>query len=423
MNNQTDKNRIFTPSGCLNQDTILLYISGKAIPDDVRRIELHLSDCPLCSDAVEGLMALSPQTNVMDVLQEVKSKIFEEEKGTEFNISRSSEITKTRSMKSLYIGIAASIALLITGYFSIRYLGMNDKNKELVSWENNKKTENEKSAAPGQEENTVKGATVKKEDSISDNFHTVTGKTEATGGDRQQPVLVSRIVNETDASDLRFSEDYKTVADNIFTVDDVTLETEGAKEKQSVDQMQDKDMSGEVTKNVDDGVATGSGIVNSNSVLGAKKSNNRNSENDRSNKSVEEVPAANTSTAVTVSDAEQKRRDEINNGIESYNQGYYSEAATKFELALDADPSDQQALYYGGMAYYYSKEYDKAVQSFNKLLKNKKNPYYQASQWQLAVIYLEKGETKLARKTLNEVIDENGPYRSNAVDEINKLDK
>jgi TolA-binding protein len=422
MNNLNDKNRIFTPSGCLNQDTILLYISGKALPDDVRRIELHLSDCPLCSDAVEGLMALSPQINVEDVLQDVKNKIFNTEPVAEFNIGRSSDVAKTRSMKGLYIGIAASIALLITGYFSIRYLGMNNQKNEIVSWENNKKTENEKTAAPGQEENNLKGATLNKEDSIIDNFHSVTGKSETTEGGIQKPVTISEIVDEPDAIDQRFSGDYKTVVDNIFTVNGIVGGTDGTKEQPSVDQSLDKDMNEEVTKNLDD--VSGNGAVTSNTVVvGAKKSNNRNNEGDNSNKSVEVMPSRSAVDQEISSGEKQKQRDEVNSGIESYNQGYYSEATTKFELALDGDPADQQALYYGGMAYYYSKEYDKAVQSFNKLLKNKKNPYYQAAQWQLAVIYLEKGETKLARKTLNEVIDENGPYRSNAEDEINKLDK
>jgi hypothetical protein len=40
---------------CLSKQDVELYLSGRLSADQERKIELHLSECELCSDAIEGL--------------------------------------------------------------------------------------------------------------------------------------------------------------------------------------------------------------------------------------------------------------------------------------------------------------------------------------------------------------------------------
>jgi TonB family protein len=47
---------LFTPSGCLKGDTLLLFVSGKLKDMELTLAKQHIAECPLCSDAAEGLM-------------------------------------------------------------------------------------------------------------------------------------------------------------------------------------------------------------------------------------------------------------------------------------------------------------------------------------------------------------------------------
>ena len=58
-----DKNllhHIYQPSPCLGKDEVRAYQEGKLAGGNLRRVENHLLDCPLCSDAVEGLKLYLP---------------------------------------------------------------------------------------------------------------------------------------------------------------------------------------------------------------------------------------------------------------------------------------------------------------------------------------------------------------------------
>ncbi|MBK9015146.1 MAG: hypothetical protein IPM82_14355 [Saprospiraceae bacterium] len=46
--------RFFRPTACVSQEELRQYLSGHMSRDGLRRVEDHLLDCPLCSDAVEG---------------------------------------------------------------------------------------------------------------------------------------------------------------------------------------------------------------------------------------------------------------------------------------------------------------------------------------------------------------------------------
>jgi len=45
---------MFTYSNCLSEERIIKYKSGVLSGEELREVEKHLVDCPLCSDAVEG---------------------------------------------------------------------------------------------------------------------------------------------------------------------------------------------------------------------------------------------------------------------------------------------------------------------------------------------------------------------------------
>lgn len=46
--------QIFRPSACVSQGELRQYLDGTMSKEGLRRVEDHLLDCPLCSDAVDG---------------------------------------------------------------------------------------------------------------------------------------------------------------------------------------------------------------------------------------------------------------------------------------------------------------------------------------------------------------------------------
>ncbi len=48
------RQQIFKPTACLSHEELRQYLSGHMSREGQKRVENHLLDCPLCSDAVEG---------------------------------------------------------------------------------------------------------------------------------------------------------------------------------------------------------------------------------------------------------------------------------------------------------------------------------------------------------------------------------
>ncbi len=59
-------NQIFTNTNCLTEEQIIKYNSGELSGEELRSVEEHIIDCPLCSDALEGAEKLSAETMKKD---------------------------------------------------------------------------------------------------------------------------------------------------------------------------------------------------------------------------------------------------------------------------------------------------------------------------------------------------------------------
>lgn len=70
------KQNILYPSevDCLQEQELLQYAEGSADAVLVRRVELHVSDCMLCSDVLEGLQTIDNQSFI-EINKNIKSKI------------------------------------------------------------------------------------------------------------------------------------------------------------------------------------------------------------------------------------------------------------------------------------------------------------------------------------------------------------
>ncbi|HED37777.1 MAG TPA: hypothetical protein ENI76_05975 [Ignavibacteria bacterium] len=68
------KEKVFMNSECLTEKQIIHYKENNLSSEELRKIEKHLIDCPLCSDAIEGTENVSSET-IMNDFAFVKKKI------------------------------------------------------------------------------------------------------------------------------------------------------------------------------------------------------------------------------------------------------------------------------------------------------------------------------------------------------------
>lgn len=102
---------LFQPSTCLGSEELKAYVKGNLPPEGRRRVENHLLDCPLCSDAVDGM-----ENTGLTSLETLESFSVFQKKIT------SSEGAKIRQLLPVHLltRVAAAAAILLIG--AVAYL-------------------------------------------------------------------------------------------------------------------------------------------------------------------------------------------------------------------------------------------------------------------------------------------------------------
>ncbi|PSL46168.1 putative zinc finger protein [Chitinophaga niastensis] len=65
-------NDIFVTTGCPSQQQLLDYVQGKLTAEEQHEVEIHLADCELCSEALEGLTAIKEKEKIPGWIHEMK---------------------------------------------------------------------------------------------------------------------------------------------------------------------------------------------------------------------------------------------------------------------------------------------------------------------------------------------------------------
>lgn len=102
------KYKIYSTTECIPEQTMFDYIDNKLTAKEQHRVEKHLLDCDLCSDALEGLELLKNRNRIASLNQKINERVVsipkKESKIVFFNF---------KTITSL----AAAVALLIGGVF------------------------------------------------------------------------------------------------------------------------------------------------------------------------------------------------------------------------------------------------------------------------------------------------------------------
>jgi hypothetical protein len=103
---------IFTQTACPSQDQLLAYVKGELSAEERHEVELHLQDCEMCSEAVEGLTAISRKDQIPGWLRQAKYNVLQK--------LRKRTHRKRKTDFYLYIAIVTLVVIfLLLGFYWI----------------------------------------------------------------------------------------------------------------------------------------------------------------------------------------------------------------------------------------------------------------------------------------------------------------
>lgn len=108
-------------------------------------------------------------------------------------------------------------------------------------------------------------------------------------------------------------------------------------------------------------------------------------------------------------------------GLKSFNKKDWSKAMTQFNILLDVNSKDVNALFYKGVCAWNMDRPLIAQKCLLQVLENNNNVFHQEAKWYLALTYIKAGETDSAKETLQEIVKEKGFYSKRAKEKLNAV--
>lgn len=379
--------KIFNNTSCLTENEIRDYISGKLSNEKLREAELHLADCLMCSDEIEGLLILSDKNKLNTIVAGLNSQI--DNKISNTKLKADLNIKKNKNIARRFISIAASFALIIAAGFLIKFYMTQTGNKTAYSPEKEIIKE-KKIIIP--EKNNIPELTDNKENTVTD----ITKQKEQEKNKTENFTPEEKTATNT-------SNDKKNKID--YVTETIPAETSNVinHEKAENEYLSEENIT-EISNNNNDNAVTDNVTANNNNFFGTSTRGNnfKSKASDKKNK--------------------EKYRSLRESALLSYDLKIYDEALTDFLKYLVYNPNDNEILYKSGISYYNLKKYDKAILQFNKIIDCLSSKYTQDSEWYKANSLIKLGKKEDAKTILNKIITENGKYQNKALDLLNSLE-
>jgi hypothetical protein len=378
---------IFSTSGCLPLDTIIKYINEELSKKEMHTVEKHMMECELCHEAIEGYSLIKNKKGLPGKIFDLNQKIVNEQ--TPFNYQR----------------IAASIAAVAVLASGLFYLNNQiDSSDQLIGNKNSTKDTTIVQAPNNQSSTQDKSIAV--EDNLKKKQNGFVGE-EQIQSDALIITKPEAVISHRSTENRSEIEDLESKTNlPVISADPTIKESElnGNTRSMPVPDIAPKAYKLETAEE-------------SKNLERSQKGDNR--------KAKKKSPS--TYSGVSSNDDLKKESvtsqhfnlQKLEEGIEKYTQKKYKEASVVFELILQSEPLNSDALYYNGLSNYELELWDLAIKSFGKV--DKKSSYYQESRWKKIQALMKKGDKETAKILLKEISQENGPYKNKAIEELKQL--
>ncbi len=107
--------------------------------------------------------------------------------------------------------------------------------------------------------------------------------------------------------------------------------------------------------------------------------------------------------------------------MKKFNKNHFKAAIKEYRIIIDHFPDDINAHFYGGLCYYNIGKSKKAIQYFDKVLNNYINTFDQEAMWYKALALMQKGNDDEAREVMHTIVNNNGFYAERARKKLAEL--
>jgi TolA-binding protein len=380
MNNTI--NDFFEDGDCPSENELSNYIEGKCSDADANKIEAHLLNCEMCSDALEGLSLLNPTSKINSINTELHQKI-----------DQLTETTKTRILFPWQI--AAAFILLFASAGLLWFFVPKNPTDTLT-------LESQKSDATPKESIV----TLNTPDNVDSNL-SIQGKvSEKSRIDYSNPKVVLDEVSS--ANGVSYNEDpteaEATACETVLPPLPVAAQEEAlaVKDLSKSDQTAVEKFNSVTTTSA--GSVTTSEAkesIKSKAVL-AKKSA---AESEESNVDSKFEATSNTNY--------------FELGVKAYKSGSYQSA---LQLLQNVN-SPNEVFYYRGMSAFALGDSKNAISQLKKYVISPKKELEESANFNLGKAYYNSNEMNSAKKQFEKVIKMHGVHFAEASELLNKLNK
>lgn len=348
---------------CLTYEQLHSYASGKSDSVECSELHKHVSTCELCTYAISGFTALPfEQSQITDINNQI-------------DIIANTPFPKQINFANIFIATVSII--LIFGFY--RFADSFSKNKTKVT--SIEKTQSLIVTIPGSD-----AADIDFENNVAEKKQ------------KQRNVVENKLLKNTTAPVEPIKSIDARISDPLAKPVDDVLQPGNNQDVVYILDLKVADYTSLYFK-------PASGQVNF-----GKNTPSFNENKDRP----DNQPGADMEQTITLEKI-------LKRGLGYFNKGKYNKSIAEFQLLLESNPNDINALFYSAMAYYQSGKYNTAIKNFNAVLSSTNSVFHPEAKWNQALVYIKTGEKQAAQKLLHDIVDEKGFYAKVAEEKLKTL--
>jgi hypothetical protein len=111
----------------------------------------------------------------------------------------------------------------------------------------------------------------------------------------------------------------------------------------------------------------------------------------------------------------------LKDGLFCFNKQQFNKAVENFNLLIENNSNDVNALFYSALSYYNLNKTERSAEQLNTVLRNHNNVFYPEAQWYLALITLKTGDKESAKQQLETIVAAKGFYAKKAKQKLKEL--
>lgn len=411
-----DTIKIFSETGCISHEVLWRYRQGTLSPREKHEVELHLTDCELCSDALAGMMNMENDAVVSELRMSVR------------NISAPKKVIPFYNFRVL--AAAAAVAVFFVFIYVIKSSDKN-QNKETALLTRPEEKNKEESFSVSNSQPTDEAGVIKKK---TENLTAIKAITKSPAEQKINSETDSvtpkeqTVIVEADGSLAQTNVDHNDNTEN----ETAAAPTEAQSENQSGN------------------VAPSAATINSEKSLQlqANKSGSRSNKTESSKSlyffdlkvaktlamtQVEKFDTVSTGTPAMYESktegAQEKPAREmpfaysktLKDGIGYYKNKKYQYAIQTFDIILEQIPQDINATFYKGLSEMESGNFSDASLLLSKVVIHADTTFRPEAKFKLAQCYASLNKISEAKNLYDEIISEGGFYSGKAKEELEKL--